>query len=67
MRKYKLPKDSLVEPEEGQQPGDGFIDGQDVEGHGLPTTAPPSIDPQRDTSHGGEAVASDEPNADRTD
>ena len=63
MKKYKLPKDSLVEPEEGTQPGDGFIDGQDVEGHGLPTTAPPSLDPQRRTPHGGEAIpTSDEDN-----
>jgi hypothetical protein len=53
MKKYKLPKDTLVEPEQGSQPGDAFIDGQDVEGHGLPTTAPPSLDPQR---RGGEAV-----------
>jgi hypothetical protein len=53
MKKYKLPKDSLVEPEQGSRSGDGYIDGQDVEGHGLPTTAPPSLDPQR---RGGEAV-----------
>lgn len=67
MRKYKLPKDSLVEPEEGT-PDDGFIDGQDVEGHGLPTTAPPSFDPQGRTKHGGEAVpSSDESDADNTD
>lgn len=55
MKKYKLPKDSLVEPEQGKEPGDRFIDGQDVEGHGLPTTAPPSLDPQR---RGGEAASS---------
>ena len=55
MKKYKLPKDSLVEPEKGTQPGDSFIDGQDVEGHGLPTTAPPSLDPQR---RGVEAIPS---------
>jgi hypothetical protein len=55
MKKYKLPKDSLVEPEQDTQPGEGFIDGQDVEGHGLPTPAPPSLDPQR---RGGEAVTS---------
>jgi len=67
MRKYKLPKDSLVEPEQDTPPGDGLIDGQDVEGHGLPTTAPPSFDPQGRTHHGGEAVPSDEVDGDRRD
>jgi hypothetical protein len=64
MKKYKLPKDSLVEPEEGTQPGDGFIDGQDVEGHALPTTAPPSLDPQR---RGGEAIPSSDEDTDTAD
>jgi hypothetical protein len=45
--RIKLPKESLVEPEELRQDGD-------VEGHGLPLTAPPSIGPQRSPSHGGE-------------
>lgn len=53
MKKIKLPKDSLVEPEEGQQGPEGFIDEGDVEGHGLPLTAPPSIG-QRLPGHGGE-------------
>ena len=65
MRTYKLPKESLVEPEQGS-PGDGFIDGQDVEGHGLPTTPPPSLDPQR-RPHGGEVVTSDDTEGDGTD
>jgi hypothetical protein len=64
MKKYKLPKDSLVEPEQDTQPGDRFIDGQDVEGHGLPTTAPPSLDPQR---RGGEVVSSPDESDDSTD
>jgi hypothetical protein len=55
MKKYKLPKDSQVEPE--KRPGAPFIDDTDVEGHGLPTTAPPSLDPQGRT-HGGEAIPS---------
>jgi hypothetical protein len=44
MKKFKLPKDSLVEPEQGRRPGPGeqFIDGGDVEGHSLPTPAPPT-------------------------
>jgi hypothetical protein len=64
MKKYKLPKDSLVEPEQGTEPGEGFIDGGDVEGHGLPTTAPPSLDPQR---RGGEAVPSPDEDDDSAD
>ena len=58
MKKYTLPKDSLVEPEQ-RSPEDGFIDEGDVEGHGLPTTAPPTFDVQRRTSHGGEIVSTD--------
>jgi len=53
MKKINLPKDSLVEPEEGQQGPEGFIDEGDVEGHGLPVPAPPSIG-QRLPGHGGE-------------
>lgn len=52
MKRMKLPKEHLVEPE--QRRGPGFIDGEDVEGHGLPTTAPPSLLPTRSPGHGGE-------------
>jgi hypothetical protein len=64
MQKYKLPKDKLIEPEQGDQ----FIDGGDVEGHSLPitpppnnlpTTAPPSFDPGLPTRHGGEFAPTD--------
>ena len=58
MKKINLPKDSLVEPEEGQQGPEGFIDEGDVEGHGLPVTAPPSIG-QRLPGHGGELTPTD--------
>ena len=58
MKKYKLPKDSLVQPEDQPSSGEGFIDDKDVEGHGLPTTAPPSFDPQARSPHGGEAIPS---------
>jgi hypothetical protein len=54
MKKYKLPKDSLVEPEQGE----GFIDEGDVEGHGLPITAPPSLG-QQGPGHGGELIPTD--------
>jgi hypothetical protein len=49
--KIRLPKDGLVEPEEAR-----LIDGTDVEGHGLPTTAPPAFGDTRRPSHGGEIV-----------
>jgi hypothetical protein len=58
MKKYKLPKDALVEPEQGS-PTDRFIDEADVEGHGLPTTAPPSIG-QYGPGHGGELTPTDQ-------
>ncbi len=46
--KMKLPKEGLVEPEELR------IDGSDVEGHGLPLTAPPAFGASSGPSHGGE-------------
>jgi hypothetical protein len=55
MKKYKLPKDSLVEPEQDE----GFIDEGDVEGHGLPITAPPSLG-QQGPGHGGELTPTDD-------
>ncbi len=58
MKKITLPKDSLVEPEEQGQRPDSFIDEGDVEGHGLPVTAPPSIG-QRLPGHGGELTPTD--------
>jgi hypothetical protein len=58
MKKIKLPKDSLVEPEEERQGSDGFIDEGDVEGHGLPVTAPPSVG-QNLPGHGGEISPTD--------
>ncbi|HET8786323.1 MAG TPA: hypothetical protein VFM38_11860 [Candidatus Limnocylindrales bacterium] len=58
MKKIRLPKDSLVEPEEERQAPDGFIDEGDVEGHGLPVTAPPSHG-QKLPGHGGELTPTD--------
>ena len=52
----KLPKEGLVEPEE-RQIMRGITD--DVEGHGLPVTAPPSLGPQRGPGHGGESARLD--------
>jgi hypothetical protein len=57
MKRIKLPKDSLVEPEESRGP-EGFIDEGDVEGHGMPVTAPPSLGQQL-PSHGGELTPTD--------
>ena len=49
---FKLPKEGLVEPE-GRSSG---IEGDDVEGHGLPLTPPPSFGPRRSPGHGGENI-----------
>ena len=57
MKRIKLPKDSLVEPEESRGP-EGFIDEGDVEGHGIPVTAPPSLGQQL-PGHGGELSPTD--------
>jgi hypothetical protein len=63
MKKYRLPKDRLVEPED--KTGEPLIDETDVEGHGLPTTAPPSLGSQF-PGHGGEATpTADEDDEDR--
>jgi hypothetical protein len=58
MKKFKLPKESLVEPEQ-RSPEDRFIDEADVEGHGLPITAPPSLG-SHGPGHGGELTPTDE-------
>jgi hypothetical protein len=47
----RLPKDGLVEPEERAR----LIDSEDVEGHRLPTTPPPSAI-RRGPGHGGESL-----------
>ena len=54
MKKIKLPKENLVEPEQRE----GFIDENDVEGHGIPVTAPPSLGQQL-PGHGGELTPTD--------
>ena len=52
-KNMRRPNDGLVEPE-GRRPLG--IDGDDVEGHGLPLTAPPSIVSRRGLGHGGENI-----------
>ena len=47
--RMRLPKDGLVEPEELR-----LTEPTDVEGHGLPITAPPSFGTTSGPSHGGE-------------
>lgn len=56
--RMRLPKESLVEPEERRK--DSLIDSGDVEGHGLPLTAPPSFGTTSGPSHGGEIATPDE-------
>lgn len=50
----RLPREGLIEPEDGGHRADGS---DDVEGHGLPLTAPPSLS-RRGPSHGGENIPS---------
>ena len=57
MKKYKLPKDESVVAEQNARAP--LIDEADVEGHGLPTTAPPSLGSQF-PGHGGEATPSED-------
>lgn len=60
MAKQRIgPGEGLVEPESKRRLTD---DGEDVEGHGLPTTAPPGI-AHRSPGHGGENI----PNPDDED
>jgi hypothetical protein len=62
MAKQRIgPGEGLVEPE-GKRKGGGITDTEDVEGHGLPTTAPPSLS-HRTPGHGGENI----PNPDEDD
>ena len=55
-RTMRLPKDQLVEPEDRNGPGETSDD--DVEGHGLPLTPPPSLVRHPGSGHGGEAIPS---------
>ena len=54
-RSMRLPKDQLLEPED-RTGADGTSD-DDVEGHGMPLTPPPSLD-RRSPGHGGEITPS---------
>jgi hypothetical protein len=51
-KRMKLPKDANVGPDEAA--ARRLIDNGDVEGHGLPTTPPPSLISRRGSEHGGE-------------
>lgn len=54
----RLPKEGLVEPESRVR--DGVTPTDDVEGHGLPLTAPPSFG-RHTPGHGGENIPSPDP------
>jgi hypothetical protein len=53
-RSMRLPKDGLVAPEDRT----GATSDDDVEGHGMPLTAPPSLGHRSPGGHGGEATPS---------
>jgi hypothetical protein len=55
-RAMRLPKDQLVAPED--RTGTGSSSDDDVEGHGMPLTPPPSLTLRGGPGHGGEAVPS---------
>lgn len=58
-KRIRLPREGLVWPEDRLRAQD-FIDGTtDVEGHGLPITAPPSFG-RLTRGHGGEAIPTPE-------
>ena len=58
-KKMRLPKDGLIEPEDRTSGLPGMDDGDDVEGHGLPVTAPPSRLSPRMPGTGGENIPTD--------
>ena len=58
-KNVKLPKEGPADPEgRNSREGEQHIDTNDVEGHGLPLTPPPSFGPQRTPGHGGENIPS---------
>jgi hypothetical protein len=62
-KRTKLPREGMIEPGE-RTPGEHFIDvSDDVQGHGLPLPAPPASFLERGSGHGGEALPTDEPEA----
>jgi len=56
-KNVKLPKESATEAD-GVLNREPLIDSNDVEGHGLPLTPPPSFGSQRTPGHGGENIPS---------
>jgi hypothetical protein len=70
-KKMRLPKDSARGPEPDGIRNDGrddarFVDGKDVEGHGLPLTPPPSFG-SKGPGHGGENIPSPADDDETTD
>ena len=63
-KRIRLPKEGLIEPEDRTSSLDGLHDGDDVEGHGLPVTAPPTGLSPRMPGTGGEIVPTDTDEAD---
>jgi hypothetical protein len=58
-KNVKLPKESLRNGPDGGESVvkmEPLIDSNDVEGHGLPLTPPPSFGSQRTPGHGGENI-----------
>jgi hypothetical protein len=59
-KRRRLPKEGLGQPDEGMGPGEQFLDiTDDVQGHGLPVTAPPAGFTKGTPTHGGELEPGD--------
>jgi hypothetical protein len=52
----RRPTDQTVASEEPASTGG--VEGEDVQGHGMPLTAPPSVMQHRSPGHGGEVTPS---------
>lgn len=58
-KRIQLPKEGLHGPDGRIGPGEQFIDGTDVEGHGWTNPAPPIDLSPRMPTHGGELFPTD--------
>lgn len=54
-QRYQLPKEGLTDPE-GRARSGNLVEGDDVEGHGIPLTPPPSYIGGSRPGHGGENI-----------
>ena len=59
-KRIRLPKEGLIEPQQGKGPAEQFLDvSDDVQGHGFPLPAPPADFTKTTAGHGGELEPGD--------